>query len=79
MNKYNEQGEPHGPWEMYHANGKLWSKGNYINNKKHGPWEWYWDSGNLMYKRNFLNGKKHGPLEWYGRNGELDEIEYYIR
>ena len=47
MNKYNEQGEPHGPWEMYHANGKLWSKGNYINNKKHGPWEWYWDNDKL--------------------------------
>ena len=33
MNKRNEQGKLHGPWEWYYENGKLSSKGNYVNGK----------------------------------------------
>ena len=79
MNKYNDQGQPHGPWEWYHRNGELEAKGNYLNYKKHGPWETYYRNGNLRFKGNFINGKRHGLWEWYYSNGELDEIEYYIR
>jgi antitoxin component YwqK of YwqJK toxin-antitoxin module len=52
MNKYNEQGERHGPWERYWYNGKLWYKGNYVNGEKRGPWEWYDENGKLRYKGN---------------------------
>ena len=41
MNKYNDQGQPHGPFETYYANGKLYYKGNYVNGKSHGLWEGY--------------------------------------
>ena len=47
MNKHNEQGQKHGPWERYYSNGPLRSKGNYLNGKAHGPWEWYYPKGNL--------------------------------
>ena len=78
MNKRNEQGERHGPWEAYYSNGNLGYKGNYINNKLHGPWEKYYRNGELKYKVNYVNDKLHGLLEYYYRNGELDEIEYCI-
>ena len=81
MNKLNEQGQKHGPWEWYchHQNGNLSFKGNFINGKAHGPWEEYLSNGKLRYKGNYVNYKRHGLWEWYYPNGELDEIEYYIR
>ena len=78
MNKHNEQGEKHGPWETYDTNGKLWSKANYLNDVLHGPLEWYYPNGKVSIKANYLNGKLHGPREYYYSNGKLDEIEYYI-
>lgn len=47
MNKHNEQGQRHGLWEWYYANGNLMSKANFLNGKRHGPWETYHPSGNL--------------------------------
>ena len=80
MNKFNEQGQKHGPWEIYFLHDKLRYKGNYVNGKQHGLWEWYWFNGKLMYKRNYVNGKQHGLWEeYYYSNGNLKEIRYYIR
>jgi len=36
-----------GYWEIYWPNGKLYSKGEYINDKETGPWEYYHDNGEL--------------------------------
>jgi antitoxin component YwqK of YwqJK toxin-antitoxin module len=54
MNEYNDKGERHGYWEIYHNKGKLSHKGNYINGKKDGYWESYWLNGNLNYKKFYL-------------------------
>ena len=27
-----------GYWELYWTNGKLWEKGNYVNDLRHGKW-----------------------------------------
>ena len=40
----NENGKPHGYWEYYHSNGKLWVKGNYVNGNRHGYWEEWYDN-----------------------------------
>ena len=47
MNKRNEQGQQHGPWEEYYPNGNVMYKANYVNGKKHGLWEEYYANGNL--------------------------------
>ena len=48
MNKRNEQGQRHGPWETYYLNGNLRYKGNFINGKRHGLCENYgWSNGEL--------------------------------
>ena len=57
MNKYNEQGEQHGPWEEYHSNGKLWYKANYVNGEPDGIFEWYY----------YSNGSKLHEIEYYIR------------
>ena len=57
INLYNEKGEKHGYWEIYYDNGKLYSKGNYVNGKEHGYWEVYWYNGELYYKGYYDMGK----------------------
>ena len=38
MNKYNENNERHGHWEVNYHNGQLGYKGNYINRNQIGFW-----------------------------------------
>ena len=54
MNEYNEQGQPHGPWEKYWSDGNLRYKGNYVNGEQHGPWEEYYTNGNLTAIRYYI-------------------------
>lgn len=77
MNKYNDKGEPHGPWKYYH-NGKLWYKVNYINGKINGLCEDYYFKGQLSLKFNVINGNRHGICEEYWENGKLNIKEYFI-
>jgi antitoxin component YwqK of YwqJK toxin-antitoxin module len=56
MNKRNEQGQAHGPWEWYyhHLNGNLSYKANYLNGEPHGSWEWYYPNGKLAAIEYFI-------------------------
>ena len=80
MNKYNEQGLEHGPWEDYYSNGKLYSRGNYVNGKLHGVFDYYFNTGVLCSRRNYINGKPHGLTEWYVYNGgiNLRHLEFFL-
>ncbi len=74
---HNENGLPHGYWEVYHDNGNLSYKGTHINSLRHGYWEAYWDNGNLGLVINYLNGKKVGLYISYHSNGALDKKIFY--
>ncbi len=63
--------QPDGPWEDYHENGQLATKGNYKNGQKDGSWEYYYADGQLWMKETYKDGKKHGPWEDYHENGQL--------
>ena len=39
IKQFNKKGEPHGYWEIYHLNGRLYCKGNYVNGERKGYWE----------------------------------------
>ena len=60
---YNDKGERHGYWEVYHLNGQLWAKGTYFNGIRHGYWEQYISDGRLYLKGNYVNGIQKGF--WY--------------
>jgi len=47
----NKEGRPHGYWESYFTNRKLFYKGNYINGNADGYWEIYDYDGQLKYKK----------------------------
>ena len=76
---YNEKGQRHGYWELYHSNGKLAYKGIYINGEDYGLRERYFSNGQLRYKGNFINNKLYGLWEGYYSNGKIDYKEYYAR
>jgi len=50
----NDNGQPHGYWEQYRPNGKLWYKCVFINGKQNGFEEYYWTDGKLSEKRYYL-------------------------
>jgi antitoxin component YwqK of YwqJK toxin-antitoxin module len=39
------------------VNGRLSSKGNYVDGKFNGYWEFYYSSGKLRYKGSYVDGK----------------------
>ena len=78
IKSFNNKGEPHGYWEIYHRNGNLCYKGNWKHGKQDGLWEWCYDNGELGYKGNYKDSKQDGYWEWYWIDGELREIEYWI-
>jgi len=54
----NDKGERHGYSEVYHLNGQLWYKGNYVNGNRHGYWEHYFTDGEVYYKGYYDMGKE---------------------
>ena len=76
INLYNEKGKEYGLWEYYWDNGKLYSKGDYVDGKEHGLWERYYKNGNLYSKSFYDMGKEvdYNPLEPRVTELTLDEI-----
>ena len=67
-----------GPWEFYHKNGKLKSKGT-LNQKqdKIGEWLFYYDNGQMKEKSGFADGKANGKSQsWYDNGNMLGEEIY---
>ena len=57
-----------GPYEIYHDNGQLKSKGTYKDGELDGPRENYDENGQLMSTGIYTNGEKCG--EWV-EEGEI--------
>ena len=77
INQIDAQGFRQGPWESYHHDGNLWSKGSFLDGKRTGYWEYYWFNGNFMWKGSYLNGIEIGTWEQYDIEGNLKKVIYY--
>lgn len=53
-NQYNKEANREGYWESHYKNGRLSSKGYYINNIRVGYWEDYSLDGLLNFKIYFV-------------------------
>ena len=78
MNQYNNNGEKHGPWEVYYNNGKLNYKVGYINNLCHGLCEIYWDNGQLQFKGEYMMGTEIGFWYEYNPDGSSIEPDFFL-
>lgn len=59
-----------GPWEFYHTNGALSSKGNFdATGKKQGEWNYYYENSKLKEKNIFKDDKVEGLSLDYHDNG----------
>ena len=56
INKRNRRGLKTGLWVKYYNNGKLFSKGSYINGERDGYWEFYYLNGDLHSTELYSNG-----------------------
>ena len=66
-----KDGLRHGPWEIYHENGQLSSKGTWSNGELDGPFEDYYENGQLLGRSSYSNGELDGQFEDYYENGQL--------
>lgn len=71
INQYDSKGNKQGVWEYYRDNGKLASKGNYIDGVEQGYWEYYNENGGISGKGNLINGSWNGVWEFYLIDGRL--------
>jgi antitoxin component YwqK of YwqJK toxin-antitoxin module len=87
MNKYNEQGERHGPWETYFSKDSLQLRIVYENGKQNGLFEQYFDNGQIQHIGHQKDGKLFGIWRHYNRDGKLHtvrkmrkcvEVELYV-
>ena len=60
-----------GPFQIPHANGKIYLKGELKNDKKEGTWEFYYDNGQLQAVEKYSGGKPVGVWKYYGEDGKL--------
>ena len=71
INQYDSEGNKQGYWENYNTNGKIESKGNYINNIRDGYWEYYYPNGQLFIAGGYNNNQLVGEWLEYFDNGDL--------
>lgn len=79
INKYDAEGQQHGPWERYFDNGQLWYIGEYIHNNFDGYWVEYFKNGQLAYKGTFKNGEEIGYAIDYYHDGDIITKRFYAR
>jgi antitoxin component YwqK of YwqJK toxin-antitoxin module len=64
-------GEKHGLWITFYANGNKRSEGRYDRGKKEGPWIQYWPNGNKKSEGTFQDNRFTGQYTAYHENGNL--------
>ena len=77
LRPYDEEGFPHGYWEIYYDNGQLDYRGEFINDLKHGLHESYLRDGRLFSIGTYNMGKKVGIWFEYRHNGRLRKKLFY--
>jgi antitoxin component YwqK of YwqJK toxin-antitoxin module len=49
-------GRKQGYWDDYYDNGRIRSKGNYVNGYQDGVWVFYGVNGKISSKASYVNG-----------------------
>jgi antitoxin component YwqK of YwqJK toxin-antitoxin module len=65
------EGERHGVWRHYFADGTLRAEGGFEHGKVHGEWVWYRSSGGVMQRGGFDHDQKHGTWTRWNAAGQL--------
>lgn len=63
-------GKKSGSWKKFYPNGKLCTKGMYVNDLPHGMWKYYYDTDTLSSVFYYNQGKKVGTWIGFAYNGK---------
>ncbi|WP_164019578.1 thioredoxin domain-containing protein [Pyxidicoccus trucidator] len=70
---HDEDGEKHGPWKYWRADGTLCNASNMEHGKPHGPFQRFHEGGAVSQDGQFVEGDLHGPRTWYATDGFTTE------
>ncbi len=72
-------GKKQGDWIFYYYNGKIESKGKFVDDIKIGSWIYYFDNGGIEQTGSYDNeGSFVGEWKWYYRDGSKRIVEQYF-
>jgi TonB family protein len=66
-----------GPTLLWHKNGQLEQRENYVHNKLQGKSEGWFDDGHLKFVRHYEKGKLHGEVKSFHQSGQLRRQDMY--
>lgn len=72
-----EKGIRNGPFEEFHSNGKVKSRGTYLDDKYNGQISWFGSEGELRQSVCYKLGVKDGPTVSYFSSGEISSVLTY--
>jgi antitoxin component YwqK of YwqJK toxin-antitoxin module len=78
VGEFDENNLRNGYWEEYWDNGKILSKGTYLNGLRHGYWEFYYDNEILESEGNFIKGDRYGYWKFYDYYGKVSFDDNFI-
>jgi len=67
-------GERHGPWKYYYANGFLWSEGSFWYGERKGYSIIYYKSGKKQMEGQYAKDLKVGKWKLWNEDGSLNQI-----
>ena len=73
----NADGQKHGPYEEFYADGKRHVLTNYVNGQLHGPYVSHFASGKQQLKASYQKGELHGKYQEYAEDGSLVHVANY--
>ena len=63
VGEFDENNLRNGYWEEYWDNGKILSKGSYLNGLRHGYWKFYDYYGKVSFDDNFIIIKNYSIVQ----------------
>ena len=66
-----------GPWEIYHENGQISGRWEFVAGELDGMGETYRENGQLWSRGEYVNDNRNGIWERYSADGELEIREVW--
>ncbi|MFP2924442.1 thioredoxin domain-containing protein [Pyxidicoccus sp. 3LG] len=70
---HDDDGEKHGPWRYWRADGTLCNECVFEHGKPHGPFKRFHENGEVSQDGQFVDGQLHGARTWYATDSITTE------
>ncbi|CAM3876699.1 hypothetical protein [Aquirufa aurantiipilula] len=63
-------------YRLYHRDGSLWAKGQFLNGLETGYWEWFRKDGTKLRSGYFTEGVQSGEWTTYDKTGKVYKVSH---